>query len=198
VCSCIQQYAFVNFLWDRRFRSIPSAIIDLLTNKTFGARPVNEKTKIHLPVIKNLHTARRYVDRLYDQPITIEEMSAQAALSPFHFIRQFRRVFRQTPHQYIMRLRIDKAKYLLRSTDLPITEICAMVGFESLGSFSSLFSKQAGLSPSTYRIAARPNPALPTRHAIIPLCAYMLHNLPDDTDEGHQLIDAKESNFQEA
>lgn len=126
--------------------------------------------------------ARRYAARRYDQPITVEEMSEQAALSPFHFIRQFRRVFRQTPHQYIMRLRIDKAKYLLRSTDLPITEICAMTGFQSLGSFSSLFSKQAGLSPSAYRECARPNPPIPTRRAIIPLCAYMLHDLPDDSD----------------
>lgn len=144
------------------------------------------KTKTYLPVIKNIHAARRYVDRRYDQPITIEEMSAQAALSSFHFIRQFRRVFRQTPHQYLMRLRIDKAKYLLRTTDLPITEICTMVGFESLGSFSALFRKQAGLAPSTYRECARPNPTLPTHRPSIPLCTHLLYNLPDDTDQDHE------------
>jgi AraC-like DNA-binding protein len=140
------------------------------------------KPESHIPIVKYIRTARHYVDRLYDQPITIEEISAQAALSPFHFIRQFRRIYRQTPHQYLMRIRIDKAKFLLRSTDLPITEICAMVGFESLGSFSSLFSKQAGLSPSTYRSSASRIPQSQKRPTGIPLCAYILHNLPEDAD----------------
>lgn len=124
-----------------------------------------------------LRLVRTYIDHHYAMPISIEHMSREAALSPYHFIRLFYHAYRQTPHQYLTQRRIQKAKELLRSTDLPVTEICAEVGFESLGSFSSLFHKVAGLSPSVYRErsappAPAPQPALP-----IPLCYRMHHGL---------------------
>ena len=99
-------------------------------------------------------------------------------MSPFHFIRLFRRVYKQTPHQYLIRQRIAKAKELLRTTDLPITEICMAVGFESLGSFSTLFRKVAGISPSAYRDRVQPA----TRPAYIPLCVCLLHGIDDNPD----------------
>lgn len=120
-----------------------------------------------------VRTARRSLDKYYNTPITIEQLSHEAALSPYHFIRLFRRFYRQTPHQYLVQQRIARAKELLRTTELPITDICIEVGFTSLGSFSALFSKVAGISPTSYRASVRPTAA----PAYIPLCACLLHGI---------------------
>lgn len=127
---------------------------------------------------KQVRLARRYLDQSYDTPITIDELSREVALSPYYLIRTFRRVYKQTPHQYLVAQRIAKAKELLRNSDLSITEICMTVGFESLGSFSSLFSKVAGISPSAYRVSC--NPVLPP--AYIPFCVCLLHGIEDEPD----------------
>jgi AraC-like DNA-binding protein len=118
------------------------------------------------------------MDRHYDSPITIKQLSHEASLSPYHLIRLFRRIYKQTPHQYLIQRRIAKAKELLRSTNLPITEICLAVGFESLGSFSTLFSKIAGISPSAYRAGSQTS----SRPAYIPLCICLRHGIADTQD----------------
>ena len=126
------------------------------------------------PLTAHLRRVRRYIDLNASEPITIDGLSHQASLSRYHFIRAFRAVFRQTPHQYLITRRIQKAKELLRTSDLPITEICAEVGFESLGSFSTLFAKLVGLSPRRYRQVASKGTAA---NAHIPLCNYLKHGL---------------------
>lgn len=127
---------------------------------------------------KELRLARILMERNYNEPITIEDLSREVALSPYYLIRSFRQIYKQTPHQYLMGQRIAKAKELLRNSDLSITDICMEVGFESLGSFSTLFSKVVGLSPSAYRISCNPN--LPP--AYIPYCICLLHGLEDEPD----------------
>jgi AraC-like DNA-binding protein len=122
--------------------------------------------------------ARRLLDRGYATPLTIEQLSQQVALSPFYLIRLFRRTYRQTPHQYLIQVRIARAKELLSGSDLSITEICAEVGFESLGSFSALFRKTVGLSPSTYRRRSQTR----QNEVCIPLCVCLLHGI-DDTPQ---------------
>ncbi|HEX2618781.1 MAG TPA: AraC family transcriptional regulator [Phototrophicaceae bacterium] len=127
---------------------------------------------------KQVRLARRLLDQSYDTPVTIEDLSREVALSPYYLIRSFRHVYKQTPHQYLMRQRIARAKELLRSSDLSVTEICMTVGFESLGSFSTLFSKVVGISPSAYRVSCNPN--LPP--AYIPFCVCLLHGIDDHPD----------------
>lgn len=124
------------------------------------------------------HLARQMMDQGYATSITIEQLSNAVALSPFYLIRLFRRIYKQTPHQYLIHLRITRAKELLRNSDLSVMEICMAVGYESLGSFSTLFRKVAGLSPSAYRGRSRPTHT-PT---YIPLCVYVLHNIEDRPD----------------
>ncbi len=148
---------------------------------------MREKTPVHNQHnlqhnLNNLRHARRFIDLHYELPVTVEQASRQAALSPYHFIRVFRLAYKQTPHQYLMARRIQKAKELLRTTDLPITEICAAVGFESLGSFSALFRKVAGLSPSAYRKSASSIAHSTQRGAYIPLCVCVQHNLLESPD----------------
>ncbi|MBX3064978.1 MAG: helix-turn-helix transcriptional regulator [Anaerolineae bacterium] len=122
--------------------------------------------------------ARRLMDRDFTTPITIEQLSYQVALSPFYLIRLFRRIYQQTPHQYLIQLRIAKAKELLSQSDRSVTEICAEVGFTSLGSFSSLFRKLVGISPSDYRQRSQNI----RNSAYIPLCVCLLHEIPDTLD----------------
>jgi AraC-like DNA-binding protein len=127
---------------------------------------------------EQVRLARLLLDRSYDAPITIDDLSREVALSPYYLIRAFRHVYKQTPHQYLVGQRIARAKELLRNSDLSITEICAAVGFESLGSFSTLFRKVAGVSPRAYRLSSQP-----TRSpAYIPLCACLLHGVKDPAD----------------
>jgi AraC-like DNA-binding protein len=95
--------------------------------------------------------ARRFIDECYDLPLNLVEISKQACLSPYHFLRLFREAFDTTPHQYLIQKRIEKAKELLRVRSLSVTEVCFEVGFQSLGSFSSLFRKFVGHAPITYR-----------------------------------------------
>ena len=90
---------------------------------------------------------RDYIDRHYARPLTIERLAALAGLSPFHFIRAFRAASGLTPHQYLRNRRIERAKELLVTTPMPVTEVCDAVGFQSLGSFSSLFRKLTGKHP---------------------------------------------------
>ena len=100
---------------------------------------------------RRLHRAKDYAAALFDQPLALEEMAQVACLSPNHFLRTFKQAFAQTPHQFVTQLRLERAKRLLAQTNRSVTEICATVGFESLGSFSWLFARRVGLSPEAYR-----------------------------------------------
>ncbi len=127
---------------------------------------------------KQVRLARRVLDRNYAAPITIDDLSREVALSPYYLIRAFRHVYKQTPHQYLVDQRIAKAKELLRNSDLNIRAICEAVGFESLGSFSTLFRKAAGVSPRAYRVRSRPTPT----PGYIPFCVCLLHGIEDQAD----------------
>ncbi|MCM3869372.1 MAG: AraC family transcriptional regulator [Pyrinomonadaceae bacterium] len=104
---------------------------------------------------RRLHRARDYAAACFDEPITINDMARVACLSTNHFLRTFKQAFHQTPHQYLTRIRLERAQGLLTKTDQPVTDVCFAVGFESLGSFSWLFRQRVGLAPEAYRKAKR-------------------------------------------
>src|SRR5215216_8141485 len=115
--------------------------------------------------------AKLCIDKNYQEPISLEDISQNAFLSRFHFHRLFSAVYKTTPHQYLTRKRIDKAKDLL-SENMPITQVCNAVGFESLGSFSGLFKKEIGFAPTFYRNMAwlKKQKAVEQPKAFIPHC----------------------------
>jgi AraC-like DNA-binding protein len=86
---------------------------------------------------------------------TIDELAREVQISPFHFIRQFQAVFGVTPHQFRIQSRLDLAKQLLAEGRHSVTDVCMEVGFSSLGSFSMLFARRTGESPSAYRRRVR-------------------------------------------
>lgn len=127
---------------------------------------------------KQLRRVRLLLDQAYNTPLTIGDLSREVAISPYHLIRTFRRAYKQTPHQYLMARRIAKAKELLRNSELSITEICVTIGFESLGSFSTLFRNTVGISPRAYRANSQPT----TKLGYIPFCVCLIHDIQDITD----------------
>src|ERR1700750_3298817 len=86
----------------------------------------------------------------FDQDLDFEALARVASMSPDHLIRTFRSVFGETPHRYLQRRRIERAMFLLRTTDRDVTDVCFAVGFNSLGTFSRLFTSLVGEPPSTY------------------------------------------------
>lgn len=108
-----------------------------------------------LETLQRLGRARDFIDHCYDHPLNLDQISEKACFSRYHFLRLFRQAFNKTPHQYLIERRIEKAKELLTSAELRVTDVCFEVGFQSLGSFSSLFHKYVGHAPITYRERAR-------------------------------------------
>ena len=101
-------------------------------------------------IYQRVVTAKLYIDDNFAEPIDLKDISEKAFLSRFHFHRLFTRIYRKTPHQYLTRKRIEKAKDLL-ADNKPVTDVCNEVGFESIGSFSVLFKKEIGFAPQYYR-----------------------------------------------
>jgi AraC-like DNA-binding protein len=101
------------------------------------------------------------MDLRFAEPMDLDQMAAEAGFSKFHFARAFKAAYGETPANYLTRRRVERAKDLLRSANLTITEVCLQVGFNSLGSFSSRFSELVGMSPRQYqrRAAERDGPA---------------------------------------
>lgn len=91
------------------------------------------------------------MDRRYASPVDVAALAATAYMAPSHFIREFRRVFGETPYRYLQRRRVERAMFLLRHRADSVTDICMAVGFSSLGTFSRTFSDIVGQSPSAYR-----------------------------------------------
>ena len=102
-------------------------------------------------MVPHLRRARDLVDRSYADPLDLDALAAEAGLSRYHFVRTFADTYGDTPMRYLTRRRIERAQDLLRSANLTVTEVCMMVGFASLGSFSSRFRELVGESPTQYR-----------------------------------------------
>ncbi len=111
--------------------------------------------------LRMLRRARDRIDRDYAERIGIPALAAGAGFSREHFIRAFRAAYGETPGRYRTRRRVERACELLRSANLTVTEICYLVGFASLGTFSARFTELTGLSPTGYRreAARRGGPA---------------------------------------
>lgn len=106
-----------------------------------------EYPKVYL--YRRIVQAKLFIDTNYANKIDVDNISDEAFFSKFHFIRLFKTIYGKTPHQYLKSVRIEKAQQILK-TDNSVTEACFSVGFKSLSSFSGLFKKVTGESPSAY------------------------------------------------
>ena len=103
------------------------------------------------PLARHLLRARDLVDSRYSDPLDLDALARAAHVSRRHFSRSFRETFGETPHQYLLTRRIERACYLLRTTDMQVAEVCLAVGFNSVGSFTTTFRHHVGTSPTEYR-----------------------------------------------
>jgi transcriptional regulator GlxA family with amidase domain len=121
------------------------------------------------PLARHLLRARDIVDSRYTEPLDLEALASAALVSPRHFSREFRRTFGETPYQYLLTRRLERARHFLRTTDLQVAEVCLAVGFNSVGSFTTTFRRHVGVSPTAYR-REHNGPSAADR---IPLCFAM-------------------------
>lgn len=137
------------------------------------------KRRVSTDLLVHLRRARDVIDRQYAEPLNLESLGGTAGLSKFHSLRSFSTEYGQTPAQYLSHRRIEHAQDLLRATNLTVTEIYYLVGFSSLGSFSSKFREVIGISPSAYqaRYAAAGAPKIPG-------CYVFMHGLSDRQPQG--------------
>lgn len=136
---------------------------------------------MHPQTYRSLADAQDFMRHAYQRQINLPDISAQANLSPYHFLRLYKQTFQETPHEFLTRLRIERAKTLLARGNHNVTEACFEVGFSSPGSFSTLFAHRVGLPPSEYRRHVRSGIAVPrrVRPLFVPTCFFtMLYGPP--------------------
>lgn len=106
---------------------------------------------VGVDLLPHLRRARDHMDRHYQTALDLDQLASVAGVSKFHFARRFEATYGETPIRYLTRRRIERAQDLLRLANLDVTEVCMLVGFASLGSFSSRFRQLVGESPTAYR-----------------------------------------------
>jgi AraC-like DNA-binding protein len=123
---------------------------------------------------RHLLKARDLADARYFEPLSVEDLARAASMSRAHFSRAFRCAFGESPHAYLLTRRLERAASLLRSTDRSVTEICFAVGLQSVGSFTTSFTRTYGMSPTAYRAAHPPAAHL----ARVPSCVVRAYARP--------------------
>jgi AraC-like DNA-binding protein len=131
-----------------------------------------------------LRRARDLLDREYASPLDVPAMARAALMSPSHFSRQFRAAYGESPYGYLQTRRVERAMALLRRGDLPVTDVCLAVGFTSLGSFSSTFTRLVGEPPSAYRTRDH------SQFTTVPPCVAKSWTRPSRIGEARQAVRA--------
>jgi len=140
--------------WDEQLHRLAAHLLDAHRGaQREAARIPAARPATRAELYRRLHRARDYMEASLDEPLRLAEIARVAAMAPHHFLRVFKRAFDATPHQYLTARRIEHAKHLLTASDMPVTDVGLEVGFSSLGSFSWLFRRRAGLSPQQFRRA---------------------------------------------
>ena len=127
-----------------------------------------------VPPARHLLRARDLADARYSEPLGVDDMAQAAGLSRAHFSREFRRAFGESPHGYLLTRRLERAASLLRNTDRSVMDVCLSVGLQSVGSFTTSFTRMFGVPPTAYR--ARFPPA--ATNARVPACIVRAYARP--------------------
>jgi AraC-like DNA-binding protein len=127
-----------------------------------------------VPPARHLLRARDLADARYSEQLTVDDLARAAGLSRAHFSEEFRRAFGESPHRYLLTRRLERAAALLRVTDRSVADVCFSVGLQSVGSFTTSFTRTYGMSPTAYRAAFPPA----ADQALIPACVLRAYGRP--------------------
>jgi AraC-like DNA-binding protein len=127
-----------------------------------------------VPPARHLLRAKDLADARYFEPLGVDDLARAAGLSRAHFSREFRRAFGESPHAYLLTRRLERAAALLRTTDRSVADVCLSVGLQSIGSFTTSFTRTFGVSPTAYRASFPPA----SRHALVPSCVMRVYGRP--------------------
>ena len=93
-----------------------------------------------------------HIDESLGESIKVRDLAQRVGLSQFHFARMFRRSVGRPPHEYLTDLRMERAKRLLRETDLPLSQVATRVGYQTQAHFTGVFHREVGMTPRSYRM----------------------------------------------
>ena len=127
-----------------------------------------------VPPDRHLLRAKDLADARYFDPLDVDDLADAAGLSRAHFSREFRRAFGESPHAYLLTRRLERAAAMLRATDRSVADICFSVGLESVGSFTTSFTRTFGTSPTAYRAKCPPA----AEYALVPACVVRFYGRP--------------------
>jgi AraC-like DNA-binding protein len=127
-----------------------------------------------VPPARHLLRAKDLADARYFEPLGVDDLARAAGLSRAHFSREFRRAFGVSPHAYLLTRRLERAAALLRMTDRSVLDICLSVGLQSVGSFTTSFTRAYGRPPTKYRASFPPA----VSHAVVPWCVVRAYGRP--------------------
>ena len=142
----------------------------------------------YAPSTRHLTRAKDLADARFFEPLDVDDMAAAAGLSRAHFSREFRRAFGESPHQYLLTRRLERAASLLRMTDRSVADICFSVGLQSVGSFTTSFTRTYGLSPTAYRATFPPA----AHHALVPTCILRAYGRPQRSTFGEDRMPVRQ------
>lgn len=128
--------------------AIETMLVHLITAEKSGQQNMPENTV-------RLQELARYMHEHYREPLTMEQLSEYCGFSRYHLSREFKKLTGFAPNEYLIRLRLEQAKFLLANTDLPVRSAAAMSGIENEAYFSRLFHQRTGMTPAEYRRAMR-------------------------------------------
>ena len=128
----------------------------------------------YVPAARHLLRAKDLADARYFEPLGVDDLAAAAGLSRAHFSRAFRAAFGESPHAYLLTRRLERAAALLRATDRSVADVCFSVGLQSVGSFTTSFTRTYGMSPTAYRQAFPPA----AEQARVPACVVRVYGRP--------------------
>jgi AraC-like DNA-binding protein len=139
-----------------------------------------QKAMAYAPPARHLLRAKDLADNRYAEKLDVEDMAKAAGLSKAHFSREFKAAFGESPHVYLLTRRLERAAALLRTTDRGIADICYSVGLQSLGSFTTSFTRMFEKSPAAYRASFPPA----VSRVVVPSCVVRAYGRPQHRPAG--------------
>jgi AraC-like DNA-binding protein len=133
-----------------------------------------------VPPARHLLRAKDLADARYFERLGVDDLARAAGLSRAHFSREFRAAFGESPHEYLLTRRMERAAALLRNTDRSVADVCLSVGLQSIGSFTTTFKRTYGVTPTAYRAAHPPAAA----SALVPACVVRFFGRPQHSTNG--------------